>query len=384
MGWFIICLLLLVVGIGLGCTASIFLFINVQKAIKLFKIGGLILFLSVVSVFLSLENHNMWDKLIIILVLSSMILLVISVTNWFLKNGKAKKMFKFFVYTFVASLILTAINNTFEVENEETGKMYVSANEERREKEQIDLKEKELAEEKKAEAKKKAEEKAVAEAEKNAEARKVAEAKKIAEEKAVAVEEAEAKKVVEAEKKAEAKKVVEAEKKAEAKKVVEAKKKAEAKKVVEAKKKAEAKKVVEAENKAEAKKVVEAENKAEAKKVVEAKNKAEAKKKAEEKELRDNTDIIYYEVFRKTDKSGKFIVEGKYYLKPAHVSDMKVHNLEHRGFDPKIDGDFLNADRSLFDSVPEAHDIYKIEFPKGKRDTALNVTLVYDTIGSGW
>jgi len=234
----LVTLILLIIGI-------VFLFMKNRKANKIFKASGIVFALAIASLILSSDN-GFWYTTFILAFLSMSALLVSSLIALFMKNGKAKKIFKVWGIVFAVTILSLILTLAFD---DNTATQITSTSSQKEESNQGVKKAEEAKKE--AEAKKKAE----AEAKKKAEE---AEAKKKAEAEAKKKAEAEAKKKAEAEakKKAEA----EAKKKAEA----EAKKKAEE---AEAKKKAEA----EAKKKAEA----EAKKKAE---------EAEAKKKAEEAE----------------------------------------------------------------------------------------------------
>ncbi|WP_432694334.1 hypothetical protein ACRBU7_11050 [Priestia aryabhattai] len=195
----LVTLILLIIGI-------VFLFMKNRKANKIFKASGIVFALAIASLILSSDN-GFWYTTFILAFLSMSALLVSSLIALFMKNGKAKKIFKVWGIVFAVTILSLILTLAFD---DNTATQITSTSPQKEESNQGVKKAEEAKKE--AEAKKKAEE-----------AKKEAEAKKKAEE---AKKEAEAKKKAE-----EAKKEAEAKKKAEA----EAKKKAEA----EAKKKAE-------------------------------------------------------------------------------------------------------------------------------------------------
>ncbi|AZV42006.1 hypothetical protein BAOM_1396 [Peribacillus asahii] len=215
---FLITLVLLIIGI-------VFLFMKNGKANKIFKLLGIVFAVAIGSLILSGDN-GFWYSTFILAFLATVILLIVGIVYLFMKNGKAKKVFKTSGIVFAVTIVSFILTIAF-ADNTAT---QTASNTTQKEEPNQDVKAEEAKKE--AEAKKAEEAKKEAEAKKAEEAKKEAEAKKKAEE---AKKEAEAKKAEEAKKEAEAKKKAE-----EAKKEAEAKKKAEeAKKEAEAKKKAE-------------------------------------------------------------------------------------------------------------------------------------------------
>ncbi|MFE4120090.1 cell envelope integrity protein TolA [Priestia sp. YIM B13486] len=205
--WGAIYILALLVTLVLLIIGIVFLFMKNRKANKIFKASGIVFALAIASLILSSDN-GFWYTTFILAFLSMSALLVSSLIALFMKNGKAKKIFKVSGIVFAVTILSLILTLAFD-DNTAT---QITSTSSQKEESNRGVKKAEEAK-KEAEAKKKAE----AEAKKKAEA----EAKKKAEAEAKKKAEAEAKKKAEAEakKKAEA----EAKKKAEA----EAKKKAE-------------------------------------------------------------------------------------------------------------------------------------------------------------